>query len=84
MQRQKNGNNKIIITQNKDMKKKEISYNDAIAEIEAIVEKIGNSDLNIDELNKDVERAIELISFCKTKLHTTEENINKILEKIVS
>jgi Exonuclease VII small subunit len=66
------------------MKKKEISYNDAIAEIEAIVEKIGNSDLNIDELNKDVERAIELISFCKTKLHTTEENINKILEKIVS
>jgi len=66
------------------MKKKEISYNDAIAEIEAIVEKIGNSDLNIDELNKDVERAIELISFCKTKLHTTEENINKILEKIES
>jgi exodeoxyribonuclease VII small subunit len=64
------------------MKNKEITYTEAIAEIEVIIEKITTSELNVDELDKDVERASELIKFCKSKLHTTEEKINKILEKL--
>ncbi|MDR3227737.1 MAG: exodeoxyribonuclease VII small subunit [Prevotellaceae bacterium] len=64
------------------MKNEELTYSQAIAEIESIIEKIKTSDLNIDELNKDIERATELIKFSKSKLFTTEENINKILEKL--
>ncbi|MDR2652143.1 MAG: exodeoxyribonuclease VII small subunit [Prevotellaceae bacterium] len=45
-----------------------------------MIERLENSELNVDALNKDAERAAELIKFCKSKLHTTEENINKILE----
>jgi exodeoxyribonuclease VII small subunit len=64
------------------MKKKEQTYIEAIAEIEAIIKKIEDSDLNVDELSVDVERASELINFCKSKLYATEENINKMLENI--
>ena len=64
------------------MKNREITYIEAIAEIEAITEKIKVADINIDELNKDVERASELINFCKSKLHTTEEKISRILEQL--
>jgi exodeoxyribonuclease VII small subunit len=62
--------------------KKTQTYVEAIAEIEAIIKKIEDSDLNVDELGSDVERASELINFCKSKLYATEENINKILENI--
>ncbi|MDR2292860.1 MAG: exodeoxyribonuclease VII small subunit [Prevotellaceae bacterium] len=62
------------------MKNNELTYTEAIAEIKSIIEKIENSELNVDALDKDIERAAELIKFCKLKLHATEENINKILE----
>lgn len=65
-----------------NMKKKEQTYSGAIAEIEAIIKKIENSDLNLDEVGNDVERAMELIRFCKSKLHATEDNINKMLESL--
>jgi exodeoxyribonuclease VII small subunit len=62
------------------MKNKELTYTDAIAEINAIIEKIERSEINVDTLNNDVERALELIKFCKLKLYATEKNINKILD----
>ena len=64
------------------MGKNEQTYVEAIAEIEAIIKKIEDSDLNVDELGSDVQRATELINFCKSKLYATEESINKILEKL--
>ena len=64
------------------MGKNEQTYIEAIAEIEAIIKKIEDSDLNVDELGSDVQRATELINFCKSKLYATEESINKILEKL--
>ncbi|MDR0754126.1 MAG: exodeoxyribonuclease VII small subunit [Prevotellaceae bacterium] len=62
------------------MKNKKLTYTEAIAEIKSIIEKIENSELNVDALNKDVERAVELIKFCKSKLYATEKNIDKILD----
>ncbi|MDR1554159.1 MAG: exodeoxyribonuclease VII small subunit [Prevotellaceae bacterium] len=62
------------------MKNKELTYTEAMDEIKSIIEQMENSELNIDVLCKDVERSIELIRFCRSKLHTTEENINKLLD----
>ena len=64
------------------MKKQEQTYIEAVAEIEIIIKKIEDSDLNVDELSNDVERASQLINFCKSKLYATEENINKILDTL--
>mgnify|MGYP001606895333 CR=1 FL=1 len=62
------------------MSKKQLNYNDAIEEIEIIIDKIENQELNIDELSANVKRVAELLTFCKMKLKNTEEEVQKILK----
>ncbi|MDD3567958.1 MAG: exodeoxyribonuclease VII small subunit [Bacteroidales bacterium] len=62
------------------MAKKNLSYSEAIAEVESIVERIENNELDIDELAKNVKRVAELIKFCKAKLKSTEEEVERILK----
>ena len=62
------------------MAKKNLSHSQAIAEIESIVEKIENNELDIDELASNVKRVAELIKFCKAKLKSTEEEVEQILK----
>ena len=61
------------------MAKKKIGYNDAVLEIEQIMQKLENEELDIDELSVNVKRASELITQCKIKLHNTEKEIEHIL-----
>jgi len=62
------------------MSKKQLSYNDAIEEIEIIINRIENQELEIDELSVNVKRVAELLNFCKQKLKSTEEEVHKILK----
>jgi len=64
------------------MAKKIISYSEAIGEIESIIEKMDNKELDIDALSENVSRVTELIKICKSKLKTTEEQIEKTLNEI--
>lgn len=64
------------------MSKKQLTYNDAIEEIEIIIDKIENQELNIDDLSANVKRVSELLTFCKTKLKSTEVEVNKILKDL--
>lgn len=66
------------------MAKKTISYNDAILEIETILNDIENNDIEIDQLSDKVKRVSFLLETCKTKLFKTEEQIEKIFEKKMS
>jgi len=61
------------------MAKKKTSYRDAVLEIEQIMQKLENEELDIDELSVNVKRASELIKHCKEKLHSTEKEIDHIL-----
>ncbi|MBQ6378623.1 MAG: exodeoxyribonuclease VII small subunit [Prevotella sp.] len=58
---------------------KEIKYEAAIAEIQAIVSKMENDELDIDQMSEQLKRAQELIKLCKDKLTKTDEEIKKIL-----
>ncbi len=58
---------------------KKVSYSEAIIELDEIVSKIENEEVNVDELSVKVKRAAELITICKDKLYNTEEEVNKIL-----
>lgn len=62
------------------MPKKNITYAEAISEIEEIVEKIENNELDVDELTENVKRVSDLIKFCKAKLRSTEDEVEKILK----
>lgn len=64
------------------MAKKKLRYSEAINEIEEILETIESQELDVDDLSEKVKRVSELIQLCKTKLHTTEDEVRKILDSI--
>ena len=57
----------------------ELKYEAAIAEIQTIVRKMENDELDIDQMSEKLKRAQELIKLCKDKLTKTDEEIKKIL-----
>jgi exodeoxyribonuclease VII small subunit len=57
-----------------------MSYKEALSEIERIVDKIENEELDVDELSVLVKRASELLQWCKKKLRATEEELNASLD----
>ncbi len=61
------------------MPRKKISYTEAVEEIESILAKIENEELDVDDLTEKVERVSMLIKTCKDKLHKTETDLEKIL-----
>lgn len=64
------------------MSRKELSYQEAIIELKAIVNLIENEEVEVDDLLQKVNRATELIKFCKNKLHGTQKEINEALEEL--
>lgn len=62
------------------MAKKEMTYDEAMAEIERILARLRSEDMDVDSLSSEVKRATELIARCKAKLRKTEDDVNRILE----
>ena len=58
---------------------KEIKYEAALAELQTIVHKMENDELDIDQMSEQLKRAQDLIKLCKDKLTKTDEEIKKIL-----
>lgn len=63
------------------MAKKEIKYEEAVALLEEIVDKMENDELDIDQLSDQLKRAKELVKLCKDKLTKTDEEIKKLLSE---
>lgn len=63
------------------MAKKEIKYEEAVALLEEIVDKMENDELDIDQLSDQLKRAKELVRLCKDKLTKTDEEIKKLLSE---
>lgn len=63
------------------MTKEKMNYEDAVAEIESILQKIEGGQLDVDDLAKKVKRGTDLLKLCRDKLYQTEEQIGKILEE---
>jgi exodeoxyribonuclease VII small subunit len=63
------------------MAKQEITYKAAITEIETILGRIEEGELDVDELTVNVKRVTELLNICREKLRKTETEVNKILKE---
>jgi exodeoxyribonuclease VII small subunit len=61
-----------------------VNYTEAFEELQEIVSEIEQGEISVDELSAKVKRAALLIKICKTKLTTTEEDVNKILKELDS
>ena len=64
------------------MANKKVSYNEAMAEIEEILDKIENEGLDVDELAEKVKRVSVLLKICKEKLFKTNEQVEQILKEM--
>lgn len=60
-------------------KSKELTYSQALSELEKIVAEIESEDVDVDVLAEKIKRASFLITFCKGKLRTAEEEVKKVL-----
>lgn len=57
----------------------ETKYEDAIRQLEDIVERLESNELDIDEMSKQLKKAQQLIKLCKVRLTKTDAEIQKIL-----
>ena len=63
------------------MGKKEMKYEEALRQLEDIVEKMENDELDIDQLSDQLKKAKKLVKRCKDKLTKTDAEIRKLLSE---
>lgn len=61
--------------------KKDIKYEEAIRQLEDIVSRMEEGDMDIDILGEELKKAQALIKICKDKLTKTDAEIKKLLAK---
>jgi Exonuclease VII small subunit. len=57
------------------------SYETALEELQKIVADLQEENVSIDDLSEKVKRAAALIQFCKSKLRSTEEEIEDLFKE---
>ena len=62
------------------MTKQELKYEDAVRQLETIVDKLESNELGIDQLSSELKKAPQLIKLCKEKLTKTDNEIKKLLD----
>ena len=58
-----------------------MKYEQAVRELEEIVDRMENDELDIDQLSEQLKRAKVLVKLCKDKLTKTDEEIRKLLNE---
>ncbi len=76
-----------VSTQNKKnksekMTKKNFSYEKSMKELEGIMLKLENEEIDIDELADNIKKAGKIIVQCREKLRITEDEVESIIEQI--
>lgn len=60
----------------------EMTYSQALAELEKILATLRGNDCDVDNLTKLTERAVALLNHCRSRLTTTDADLRKILESL--
>lgn len=59
-----------------------MTYGKAVAELESIVLKMQEDNCDIDSLSSYTSRALDLLKYCKEKLHKTDEEVRRCLDSL--
>ncbi len=62
-----------------DTNVKDMSYRDAVNELDAILREMQSDNCDIDKLSAMTRRATELITECRNRLTATDEELRNIL-----
>jgi len=61
------------------MTEKTLTFQAAMEELELILRKLDSEEVNIDSLTVDLQRASELIEWCRSRLETTRVEVERIV-----
>ncbi len=64
-----------------DEEKKQIAFEEAMAELESLVQKLDEGDLGLEESLEVYERAVELRDMCRKRLEEYDRRVSKLMEK---
>lgn len=59
----------------------EKTFEENMAELQSIVEKLENGDTNLDDAIEEFQKAMDLIKSCDSKLKEAENTITKIVDE---
>ena len=59
----------------------EKTFEENMAELQRIVEKLENGDTNLDDAIEEFQKAMDLIKSCDSKLKEAEDTITKIVDE---
>lgn len=59
-----------------------LSYEQAYSELRQIIDRMENSDVNIDVLTKEIERAESLLDFCNKRLSQVEVDVQELTKRL--
>jgi len=62
--------------------KTELTYSDAYAKLEDLVEQLEDGGIQLDQLAEKVKQANEWIAICENKLHNIETEVKDASEKV--
>lgn len=59
---------------------KKLNYEEAVKQLEEIVEKMESGELDLDSMTTQLKKAQELVKLCKNRLMQTDKDIQGLLE----
>lgn len=62
------------------MSKKKQTYDQAIAELQAIQTRLESGQMGLEDMRDQVARAMELIQWCRESLRNIQTEINQLLD----
>ena len=60
----------------------QVSYADAMAELESILAELERDDVDIDHLTERVARAAQLIEVCRTRIESVRLDVTRLVEDL--
>ena len=58
------------------------SFSEALEEVETILARLEEGEVDIDDLSAEVKRAVELVDLCREKLHRTELEVKEFVGRL--
>ena len=62
--------------------KEELSYTEAFKQLQAIVKRMEDADISVDDLADHIKEASKLIQICKDKLTKIENEVNQNIAEL--
>jgi exodeoxyribonuclease VII small subunit len=59
-----------------------ISYTDAVAELQAILDELEHDDIDVDRLAERVARAAKLIETCRARIESARADVERIVLEV--